>query len=173
MSSVRATKPGAKRNSSTKVRVQGEPRRKAPRDQVKEDYEHALKADYFSQLGRHWTDSPSHLDLGIESLRDAYGPDSNAAARSPEFAAKRLQLGERAFERLSSVSGRRLYREELGVDVRSAAELLDQQAKLDLRRKDYAEAIDKLEAAMDLSPTNGRKRALDTIKQRLREQGGS
>src|SRR5690606_28279562 len=103
-----------------------------------------------------------------EQLRRDFGARSRAADASPEFARKRLELAEEAYTRLSSVAGRRRYRaDELRADTGSAADLLTQQAKLELRRGELRSARDKLEAAMDLDPSQARQQLLASIRAQL------
>jgi len=165
-SSFRAAKPRSAR--SNRYRADATPPPRPARDPVRDDYEHALRADPFGRLGLHWTSSPAQLEPALAKLRAAYGPASPAAQSSPELAAKRLALAEEAYEALSSIAGRRRHRAELEVDVKGAAELLDQQARLDLRRQDYREALEKLTAAMDLEPNGARKKMIESIASQLR-----
>ncbi|RMH43161.1 MAG: hypothetical protein D6689_05985 [Deltaproteobacteria bacterium] len=159
----------ASRSASGRTAVRRRPTAAPPADEpppdpVRADYEAAAKADLFARLGLHWTDPPTRLGPAIADLRRRYGPGSDAARRSPDFAARRLALAEEAYTRLSTLAGRRAYRvDELGVDVRAAAELLEQQARLDLRRQDVADAIDKLRAAQDLFPSAARKAMVDEL----------
>jgi Flp pilus assembly protein TadD len=46
--------------------------------------------------------------------------------------------------------------------------LLDQQARLDVRRQDYANAVDKLQAAIDLEPTAQRRKILEGVTRQMR-----
>jgi hypothetical protein len=123
--------------------------------------------DLFGRLGLHWADSPAKLEPAVRALRLRYGPGSPVAHRSPVFAARRLALAEEAFTSLSTASDRRRYRyEQLKVDARSTAQLLTQQAMIDLRRGELESGRDKLEAAIDLEPTQARRDLLARLTAR-------
>jgi molecular chaperone DnaK len=141
----------------------------APVDAVQREYERVRNADLFNALGLHWTDSPKRVDASIHEMRKKYGPGSPAANASPEFSGRRLELAEKAYERLATTAGRRAYRVDvLKVDVRGAADLLTQQVKLDIRRGEFSDAKDKLLAAIDLEPTAERRKLMAEISGPMR-----
>ncbi len=162
----------SRRRSDAAWKSKAERPQRPQRDEVADDYERARKGDLFGRLGLHWTDGPNQLATSLEKIRAKYGDGSPAAISSPEAAAKLVALAETAHEQLSSLTARRNYRiKVMQVDVTSAADLLDQQARLDIRRQDYAEAVDKLRAAMDLDPTNARNKNLQTLIAKARAAG--
>jgi hypothetical protein len=118
-------------------------------DDVREEYERLVSADLFAALGLHWSDAPERLDGALVTMHRRYGPGSPAAARSPEYAGRLVELAERSYRRLRDREERRRYRREvLGVDARHAAELLAAQVPLARARgEDVAEI---LSAACDL-----------------------
>jgi hypothetical protein len=121
------------------------------RDPVRDEYERLVQSDLFAALGLHWTSSPRLLDQKLEEVREAFGPSSGAYGASPDFAGKRLELAERAYERLATKGGRRAYRSEvLKVDVEAAAETIAQNVLVLKYRGDIQEAIERIHAALDL-----------------------
>jgi predicted signal transduction protein with EAL and GGDEF domain len=139
-----------------------------PARMLEAEVERARRSDAFAQLGLHWTDPPSLVDKALATMRSKYGPAGAAAKTSAELAAERLALAQQAYESLKTLAGRRAYRAEMKVDVKSAADLLDQQARLDVRRQDYANAVDKLQAAIDLEPTAQRRKILEGVTRQMR-----
>ena len=126
------TRPG-RRSSQWKIKAERPPQ--PERDTVEDDYNRARKGDLFMQLGLHWTDAPNRPDPGLETIRAKYGEGSPAAISSPKAAAGLVALAKKAHEQLTSLTARRKYRVEvMQVDIESAADLLDQQARLDIRR---------------------------------------
>lgn len=121
------------------------------RDPVREEYERLVQSDLFAALDLHWTSSPRLLEPKLEEIRRTYGSGSEAYRASPEFSAKRLELAERAYERLGSKSARRAYRAEvLKVDVEAAAQTIAQNVLVLKYRGDMAEALERIHAALDL-----------------------
>jgi hypothetical protein len=134
-------------------------------DPVQAEFERIKRGDLFGALGLHWTDGASRIDEGIARMRKKWGPASTAAAKSPEWAARLLELAEAAYRELDTVAQRRTFRAEvLKVDARGAAELLTQQAKLDIRREDLVEARAKLTSAMELEPNNERRELMTRLQ---------
>jgi actin-like ATPase involved in cell morphogenesis len=158
------------RRRTTRMAKADAPNRRArdPARILEAEVERARRSDAFAQLGLHWTDPPSLVDKALATMRSKYGPAGAAAKTSAELAAERLALAQQAYESLKTLAGRRAYRAEMKVDVKSAADLLDQQARLDVRRQDYANAVDKLQAAIDLEPTAQRRKILEGVTRQMR-----
>jgi hypothetical protein len=125
-------------------------RRQGAVDEVRAHYERLVAGDLFAALGVHWSDPPERLPLGLEAVRARYRPGTPAATSSPGYAAKLIELAERAHRLLGDRASRRAYRAELGVDVRHGAELLVQQVPLAKARGEYRKAYDLMSAACDL-----------------------
>jgi Domain of unknown function (DUF4388) len=119
-------------------------------DEVRAHYERLVGSDLFAALGMHWSDPPERMAAALAAVRERYRPGSVAAHSSPVYAAKLLELAERAQRRLADRAGRRAYRAEMGVDVRHAAELLVQQVPLAKARGEYRKAYELMCAACDL-----------------------
>lgn len=122
----------------------------AARDEIRESYERLVHEDLFTAIGVHWSDSPDRLAPALEKLRRRYGPGSPAAEQSPEYAARIVELAERAYRRLKDRSERRRYRQELNLDVRHAAELLMVQVPIARARGEVQRAYELVSAACDL-----------------------
>jgi hypothetical protein len=119
-------------------------------DDVRAFYERIVGTDLFTALGCHWSDPPAQIDAGLADMRKRFGPHSDAARSSPEYAARLIELAERAHRRLKERTGRRLHRDELGVDVRHAAEHLVQQVPIARSRGELPRAFELMNAACDL-----------------------
>ncbi len=130
------------------VAPQGEPT--TAEDEVRAHYELLVSADLFAALGLHWTDAPEKLGPALSDVRTRYGPGSLAEKTSPEFAAKVVELAERAHRRLKDRAERRRYREELQLNVRHAAELLVAQVPIANQRGEFKRAYELVSAACDL-----------------------
>jgi hypothetical protein len=119
-------------------------------DEVRAHYERLLAGDLFAALGMHWSDPPERVPVALDAVRARYKPGTPAANASPEYAAKLIELAERAHRLLGDRASRRAYRTELGVDVRHGAELLVQQVPLAKARGEYRKAYELMSAACDL-----------------------
>ncbi len=119
-------------------------------DEVRLHYDRLVAGDLFAALGMHWSDPPERVPQALEATRRRYGTGSPAAATSPEYAVKLVELAERAYRKLTDRAGRRAYRDELGVDVRLAADLLVAQVPLCKARGEYRKAYELMSAACDL-----------------------
>lgn len=119
-------------------------------DDVRAHYERIVHEDLFSALGLHWSDPPERLPEALENVRRRFGPGSPSADSSPEYAAKVMELAERAYRRLEHRGERRRYRQELNLHVRHAAELLMQQVPLASARGEMRHAYELASAACDL-----------------------
>ncbi len=119
-------------------------------DEVRAYHDRMSSGDHFSALSIHWTDAPERIAPAIKDIEKRYGPDSLAAAKSPEWAKKIVEHATWAAKQLADKDFRRKYREELGHNVRYAAEMLVGQVPLAKARGEWKPALALMNAACDL-----------------------
>lgn len=122
-------------------------------DEVQAIYARLATGNLFDHVGAHYSTAPPRLRASYEAILAGFGPGSPAHARSPEVAAKIIVQARSAWAVLRNRGARRAYRtEQLRIDVRSAANVLLQEAKMSLLRQDEANAREALAAAYDMNP---------------------
>jgi uncharacterized protein (TIGR02266 family) len=107
----------------------------------------------FDQVGGHYSTPPPRLRGAYDALLGELGPGCAAHRRSPEYAVKIVEQAKRAWAVVRNRGMRREYRnEQLRIDVRSAANVLVQEAKVALMRGHDPDAREAFAAAYDLIP---------------------
>ena len=135
-------------------------------DPIQDLYERRVRGDFFRAVGGHYSDSPSRLRSAYEAMRVAHRPGSEAHQRSPEYAAKIFALAERAWATVGERKTRQRYRQEvMQLSVEGLADLLFEQAKMDLLRGEIGHARELVEEAIDLFPAPQYLAMLDQIRQ--------
>ena len=123
-----------------------------------------LDKDHFGALGLHWSCSPSDVTEAYQRAKREYGP--NGLKRPPDeaLAAACVAKVEEANRVLSNGETRRTYRREtFNMVWPHQAQLLVQQAKLAIYRKDVQEARNLLAAAQEMAPSGEAQHLLDTL----------
>lgn len=131
------------------------PERRERGNPVEETCKRILAGNLFDAVGGHYSTAPARLRGAYEATLAEYGPGSAAHQRSPVHAAAIVEQAKRAWQVLRHRNTRRSYRVEvLHIDVRAAAALLIQEAKVALLRNAVIEAREALAAAFDLQPSS-------------------
>lgn len=122
-------------------------------DPVRELYERRVRGDLFRAVGSHYSESPTRLRRSYDAMRVAHRPGSEAHQRSPVYAAKLVELAERAWATVGERQSRQRYRQEvMNLPVEGLADLLFDQAKMELMRQEVLLARELIEEAIDLYP---------------------
>jgi len=113
--------------------------------------------DHFQRLEIHWAGHPSLVEKGMEKARRRYGPQSSMARRSDEAGetcANIVATAEESYHFLLDKANRRNHRvEHYGeAKMKYAADFLASQADLNMFRGAQENAIQLIEAALELSP---------------------
>ncbi len=123
-----------------------------------------LDKDHFSALGLHWSCSPSDVAEAYGKAKREYGVGGFKRPKDETLAAECMKRIEEANNVLSNGEARRQYRREtFNMIWPHQAQLLVQQAKLAMYRKDIAEARNLLAAAQDMSPSGEAQHLLDAL----------
>jgi len=113
--------------------------------------------DHFQRLDIHWAGHPSLVEKGLEKAKRRYGPQSSLSRRSDEAketCAKLIATLEESYHYLTDKANRRNHRvEHYGeAKMKYAADFLASQAELNMFRGAQENAIQLIEAALELSP---------------------
>ena len=123
------------------------------------------RQNYFDVLGVHWSAHPKTFADAYERVLAEYstvkGPYRSSTADVQSLARKCSQRVKEAFDILSDSNQRQAYRHQLfdATDLEYAAQMLVEKGEVALMRGDRPEAIEHLETAVELAPSD-RNRAL-------------
>jgi hypothetical protein len=121
--------------------------------------------DHYAVLGLHWSCPPSAIAAAHNKARRDYGPQGPRRPADDAVAHKALKRIDDAFSVLGDTDKRHAYRAATyNLAWNQQAQLLVQQAKTAIYRKDVAEARDLLAAAVDLAPTPEAVVLLESLK---------
>jgi hypothetical protein len=110
--------------------------------------------DHYAVLGLHWSCPPSAISEAHNKARREYGPQGARRPADDVIAQKALKRIDDAFSVLGNTDKRHAYRTATyNLAWNQQAQLLVQQAKAAIYRKEVVEARDLLAAAVDLAPT--------------------
>lgn len=113
-----------------------------------------LDKDHFGVLGLHWSCAPGEIAEAWQRARREYGPGGFRRPTDPAIADEVMKKVDDAWRTLGNVESRRTYRRAtFNMVWPHQAQLLVQQAKLAIYRKDAIEARGLLEAAEDMAPS--------------------
>jgi hypothetical protein len=123
-----------------------------------------LDKDLFGVLGLHWSCSPGDVTEAYQRARREYGPGGIKRPSNAALADEVMKKIEEAGRVLQSTDSRRAYRKAtFNMVWPHQAQLLLQQAKLAIYRKDVIEAKNLLSAAQDMSPSPEAQHLLDAL----------
>jgi hypothetical protein len=121
--------------------------------------------DHYAVLGLHWSCPPSAISAAHSKARREYGPQGPRRPIDDVLAHKALKRIDEAFSVLGNTDKRHAYRTATyNLAWNQQAQLLVQQAKAAIYRKEVAEARDLLAAAVDLAPTPEAVVLLESLK---------
>lgn len=121
--------------------------------------------DHYGVLGLHWSCPPSAISEAHNKARRDYGPRGPRRPTDEVVAQKALLRIDEAFSVLGNTEKRHAYRAATyNLAWNQQAQLLVQQAKAAIYRKEHAEARDLLAAAVDLAPTPEAVLLLESLK---------
>lgn len=112
---------------------------------------------FFELLGIHWTSSQKDIESAYKRIRRDYDI-ANYEGEWPQdiaqMSAEILAYLEKVHDQLAKGQDRREYRKDVLDDVklRFSAELFEQQGDMAIYRRDFADAIERYERALELNP---------------------
>gem|GEM_PF-2018725 len=123
-----------------------------------------LDKDLFGVLGLHWSCSPADVTEAYQRARREYGPGGFKRPPNAALADEIMKKIEEAGRVLQSTESRRNYRRAtFNMVWPHQAQLLVQQARIAIYRKDAVEAKNLLAAAQDMSPSPEAQHMLDAL----------
>jgi hypothetical protein len=121
--------------------------------------------DHYGVLGLHWSCAPSAISEAHNKARRDYGPQGPRRPSDDVVAQRALKRIDEAFSVLGNTEKRHAYRAATyNLAWTQQAQLLVQQAKAAIYRKEVVEARDLLAAAVDLAPTPEAVLLLESLK---------
>lgn len=159
------------RDRSTRIRAAESTVASVPRDETLETLKDLLAVlstqNHFEVLGVHWSSHHRTFREAWEKVRRKHDPRrpplSKASREAKEVAAKVVRRVDQAYDALKDATSRTAYRKELfdQTERQYAAEMLVKQGQVAQMRGDRVSAIESLETAVELDPSQ-RNRALLT-----------
>lgn len=124
-----------------------------------------LDKDLFGVLGLHWSCSPNDVAEAYQRARRDYGPGGPKRPSNAAWADELMKKIEEAGRVLQAAASRRAYRKAtFNMIWPHQAQLLVQQAKLAIYRKDAIEAKNLLSAALDMAPSPEAQHLLEALQ---------
>ncbi len=121
--------------------------------------------DHYGVLGLHWSCAPSAISEAHNKARRDYGPQGPRRPNDDVVAQRALKRIDEAFAVLGNTDKRHAYRAATyNLAWNQQAQLLMQQAKAAIYRKEIVEGRDLLAAAVDLAPTPEAVLLLESLK---------
>ncbi len=131
------------------------PPRTSTAEELNGHLEFIRTADHFSALELHYTSSAASIERAYRRLQGIYGPGTLADEKWPAQAREIMRRIDDSYAAVRTAEGRKAYRAERWPAVRMdhAASVVHQQALMAEMRREFALAIDLLEAAIELDPS--------------------
>jgi hypothetical protein len=131
------------------------PRQSILIDEMQATLQRIRGQDHFTALGLHLTSSPKTVERTYQRLRTQYGPGSASQKLSPQVCNAIWAFMESCYKTVADPTGRRAYRASAfpGVRLEYSAQLVYEQARLAMLRREVNFALDLMEAVLELCPT--------------------